>query len=399
MIIKKYTAKTEDEAVAAAQKELGSNIVIMNVKNVKAGGLMRFFKPQTVEVIVAREEENERIPARESARTEAVSQPAAPKEDIKRPVEEIGLKLDNLQSLLEMQIRSQQSEELQPKAEESQEEKEVPDGQDKDSQNVRFMKLLYNTMIENAVSEVYVNQIMEGMEKNVTSNMTIDSLLSAVYQKTILKFGQPSVIGKAAKNPKLVFFIGPTGVGKTTTIAKIASKFSVMDKCKVALMTTDTYRIAAVEQLRTYAAILEVPLRVIYTVDELRAALRDFADYDYVLVDTAGHSYKNAEQRDATLAFVNGVDEAVEKEVYLVLSATTKYKDLITISDAYRRLTDYKLIFTKLDETSCYGNLLNIKLHTGAQMSYVTWGQNVPDDIEEFNPQRTVRMLLGGKSE
>ena len=94
---------------------------------------------------------------------------------------------------------------------------------------------------------------------------------------------------------------------------------------------------------------------------------------------------------------VHSVDGEAEKEVFLVLSATTKYRDLLKIVDAYTEVTGYKLIFTKLDETSAYGNLLNIKLYTGAALSYVTCGQNVPDDLEDFNPQKTVKQLLGGK--
>ena len=92
------------------------------------------------------------------------------------------------------------------------------------------------------------------------------------------------------------------------------------------------------------------------------------------------------------------VDDKVEKEVHLVLSATTKYRDLISIADSYKEMADYKLIFTKLDETTTLGNLLNLRLYTGASLSYVTYGQNVPDDIEDFNPQKTVKRLLGGKN-
>ena len=96
--------------------------------------------------------------------------------------------------------------------------------------------------------------------------------------------------------------------------------------------------------------------------------------------------------------FIHSVDDKAEKEVYLVLSATTKYRDLISIADAYKEMTEFKLIFTKLDETTTLGNLLNLKLYTDAELSYVTYGQNVPDDIEEFNPQSTVKQLLGGKN-
>ena len=156
--------------------------------------------------------------------------------------------------------------------------------------------------------------------------------------------------------------------------------------------------LAAAEQLRTYANILEVPFRIIYTVEEIEKAMEDFRDYDYILVDTAGHSHQNSAQKESMNKFIHSVDGKADKEVYLVLSATTKYRDLISIADAYREMTDYKLIFTKLDETTTLGNLLNLRLYTGAELSYVTYGQNVPDDIEEFNPQSTVKKLLGGKN-
>ena len=213
----------------------------------------------------------------------------------------------------------------------------------------------------------------------------------------ILKFGKPVEISPAQKGPKVVFFVGPTGVGKTTTIAKIASKFSLEKKKKVVLVTADTYRIAAAEQLRTYADIMEVPFRVIYSVDEMQQVLQDFKDYDYIMVDTAGHSHQNIEQKENINQFIHSLDDVAEKEVFLVLSATTKYKDLVNIVDAYMTMTDFALIFTKLDETESLGNLLNIKLRTDAPLSYVTYGQNVPDDIENFNPQKTVKQLLGGK--
>ena len=95
--------------------------------------------------------------------------------------------------------------------------------------------------------------------------------------------------------------------------------------------------------------------------------------------------------------FIRCVDDKVEKEVYLVLSATTKYRDLLSIVDAYKVMTEYKIIYTKLDETTTLGNLLNIKLYTGADLSYVTYGQNVPDDIAKFNPQKAVKQILGGR--
>lgn len=398
MIIKKFQGKSENEAVEAAKKELGNNVVIMNVRNVKRTGLFSFLKPQLTEVTVALEEESEqRIPspvkkeenkgARETreVKPQPIVDAIASGDILKAENSVIEEKLDNLHILLEQQLQKPEEE-----------KGELPEEKE-ESEMERFMKLLYNTMLENEVNEKYANQIIDEMEKMNKPGMPIDYALANVYQKMILKFGKTYEIAPADKGPKVIFFVGPTGVGKTTTIAKIASRFSVEEGKKIALLTADTYRIAAAEQLRTYANILEVPFRVIYTSEELGQALKDFSGYDFLLIDTAGHSHHNEAQRNTMKEFIHLVDELAEKEVFLVLSATTKYSDLISIADAYSEITDYKLIFTKLDETNMIGNILNIKLHTGADLSYVTCGQNVPDDIENFNPQKTVKQLLGGK--
>ena len=143
-----------------------------------------------------------------------------------------------------------------------------------------FIKLLYNTMIENEVSDKYANELIDEIERNGKPDMQMDFVLSNVYQKMILKFGKAKLIQASEKKPKLIYFIGPTGVGKTTTIAKIASKFCVEEKKKIALLTADTYRIAAAEQLRTYANILEVPFRVIYTPEEIVQSVEEFKNLD-----------------------------------------------------------------------------------------------------------------------
>lgn len=427
MIIKKFQAKTEEAALELARKELGSGIVVMNVKKVKKKGLFSIFKPQQVEVTVALEEEekqnfreavakvseiarqSEAAGNTRSAKTEP-EQPAkqgkaepGPQPEKQRQQEKqrqpekntqtidsrqesaIEEKLSTLQNLLEKQIGSTQEEEKESEGEEK-----------KEDSNVAFFHLLYKMLLDNEIEETYANQLVEELDGSVKPDMPIDYLLSVVYQKMVLKFGQTKTIQSAEKGPKLVYFIGPTGVGKTTTIAKIASHLSVVEKKKIVLLTADTYRIAAAEQLRTYANILEVPFRIIYTPQEIRTAIEDYAAYDYIFVDTSGHSQKNTDQRDDTLALLRAADGQAEKEVYLVVSATTKYRDLLNIADTYQKLTDFRLVFTKLDETQCQGNLFNLRLHTDAPMSYVTCGQNVPDDIGEFDAQKTVKLLLGG---
>lgn len=406
MIIKKFIGKTENEAVESAKKELGNGIVIMNVKNIKKKGFLAIFKRNMVEITVALEEEGERqLPPKKPPRTETTSKPLQePKKTVeaKRAQETeqvlkeenavIEEKLDSLQMLLEKQLKSAVLMEEKEK-----EEKEEEESEKEETEMSRFLKLLYNTMIENEVDEIYANQIIDDLGKIQSANQTIDYVLSNIYQKMILRFGEPKGIEPSEKKPKIIFFIGPTGVGKTTTIAKIASKFQVEKEKKMALLTADTYRIAAAEQLRTYANILEAPFRIIYTEEEIRAAYEEFSGYDYILVDTAGHSHQNEKQREDMKKLIHALGDTAEKEVYLVLSATTKYKDLLSIADTYSKITDYKIIFTKLDETTTVGNLLNLKLHTGAELSYVTCGQNVPDDIEDFNPQKTVKQLLEGR--
>jgi flagellar biosynthesis protein FlhF len=168
-------------------------------------------------------------------------------------------------------------------------------------------------------------------------------------------------------------------------------------KKKIALFTADTYRIAAAEQLHTYANILEVPFQIIYTQEEIKEAIAKYTEYDYILVDTAGHSHHDELQKNEMQKFLHCLDGSVETEVYLVVSATTKYSTLVSIADYYSEIADYKIIFTKLDETTTLGNILNLKLHTGAELAYITCGQNVPDDIDNFNAQHTVKLLLGGK--
>jgi flagellar biosynthesis protein FlhF len=266
------------------------------------------------------------------------------------------------------------------------------------SEALSFVQILYRTLLQNEVNERYVNQIIGEIEQFIRPGNGVDIILSNIYQKLILRFGQPKTLIATGGQPHVVFFIGPTGVGKTTTIAKIASRYKMEHGKKVAFITADTYRIAATEQLQVYANILDAPMEIVYSNEEINDAIGRLAEYDLVFVDTAGFSHKNDTQRESMKDLIASVDALYEKEVYLVLSATTKYKDLLDIVDIYKEIADYKLIFTKLDETATYGNLLNIKLYSGADLSYTTNGQNVPDDIEVFDTQKIVKHLLGGSS-
>lgn len=412
MIIKKYQGKTEEEAVALAKKELGDGVVIMNVRSVKKKGLLGLLGGKCIEVTVALEEEKEllRQPKREVVKEVLKTENTEVKPNegmlshglMNENSAAIEKKLDSLQTLLVNQMQKQEEErELAKKErekEENEQSKEVEPKKEEVPEQDKFIRLLYNTMIDGEVDEKYANQIIQDIESSKKPNIPFDYILANVYQKMILKFGMSEGIVPATEGPRVVAFIGPTGVGKTTTIAKVASHYAVEEKKKIVLLTADTYRIAAAEQLRTYANILEVPFRVIYTEDELQNAVADFKEYDYIFLDTIGHSYQNEEQINNMKNMLDSAKELAETQVFLVLSATTKYRDLLKIAETYSAISKYQLIFTKLDETNTLGNLLNLKLHTDSEIAYVTCGQNVPSDIERFNPQKTVKQLLGGKA-
>ena len=428
MTINKFQARTESEAVEKAKKEMGPEVVIMNVRTVKPKGMFRAFKGVTYEVTAALEEAEpkqpvvkEQVAVKQPERInltadEQIQIPFAPpqKQALEQQAEKVLLqiqkqgeievsqnqddgkkihssaiekRLDSLQSLLEERISAEKA---------NQEDDMVNPDDGKAKESFSFVKMLYQTLLDNEVHEKYANQVLDELEKVTSKGTSIDYILSHIYQKLILKFGQPKPIELDGEKPLVVFFIGPTGVGKTTTVAKIASRYKVDEGKKAAFLTADTYRIAATEQLRTYANILDMPLTIVYSPEETKDAVDKLSDCDLIFVDTAGFSHKNEAQCEDVKNLIESVSGDYMTEVYLVISATTKYRDLQDICDIYQRFTDYKLIFTKLDETSCYGNLLNIHLYSGASLSYTTNGQNVPDDIEVFDTQKVVKKLLGG---
>ena len=336
MTITKFQGRTESEAIEKAKKEMGPDVVIMSVKTVKPKGVFRAFKGIAYEVTAALEEneldkvhtsaqkeavqmkkpesinltadENIRIPVTQTNVPEEKAAPVQvqqqqeeqePRDFLKPPqpsqsaIEE---RLDSLQSLLEDRI--------------SAEKKNQEDGMDgangQAQEGFSFVKMLYQTLLDNEVDEKYANQILDELEKISSKGNNIDYILSHIYQKLVLKFGQPKPIEFQNAKPTVAFFIGPTGVGKTTTIAKVASRYKVDEGKKVAFLTADTYRIAATEQLRTYANILDMPLTIVYSSEEINDAVNELSEYDLILVDTAGFSHKNAVQCEDVKKLIGG---------------------------------------------------------------------------------------------
>lgn len=384
MIIKKFEAETETQAILKAREELGEKAIVMNIKTTKPKGLFSFLRKTVVEVTAAIDENGQNS----STATIDLEQLKVALNEEKAPsaIEE---KLNSLTQLISTQISSNQEKEEKKK-----ETKKVVKEKKEDFWD-KSLQLIYEQLVRNEVEPVYAKQIIHEVTKKGDKDIQLDNILSAVYQRIVLNLGEMETIQLQGKKPKLVFFIGPTGVGKTTTLAKIASKHKLENNAKIAMITADTYRIAAVEQLKIYANILSVPVEVIYEVNELKDTIEKFSQYDLILVDTAGRSHKNLEQCQDVKDLISSISE-YEKEVYLVLSATTKYKDMQKIVDTYSDISDCRLIFTKLDETSAYGNILNMKLKTELSLSYATYGQDVPDDISIMDPQMIAKQLLGG---
>ena len=397
MIIKKYQGATENEAVVKAKEDLGSDAVIMNVKSVKQRGLCRLFKKDYVEITAAVDEpdtkegrKSGKVPLKDSELKNR-QKPEEPEQlpnrietsELKEPAVTTAIqeRLENLAQLLERQMQEE------PEQDALEQEKESQD------HNSRMVKLVYEQLLNNEVTEENSREIMREIDNK--DNLQLDDLLASVYQKIVLKLGQMKTVELSEKKPKIIFFIGPTGVGKTTTIAKLASKYKLEKKAKIAIITADTYRVAAVEQIRTYANILSAPIEVVYHAGELKPLYEKYQEYDLILVDTAGRSHKNEEQKEDIQKLLETALD-YPHEIYLVVSATTKYKDLVRITQTYSDISDYRLLFTKIDETDALGNILNIRMLTQKPLSYTTFGQNVPEDISVTDAQGIAKQLLGG---
>ncbi|MBE5932502.1 MAG: flagellar biosynthesis protein FlhF [Lachnospiraceae bacterium] len=413
MIIKKFNAQTEKEAMLMAREELGPDAIVMNVKTIKPRGIFALFKKSKVELTAAIDDnisdkkvDFDNFPPKETEKKSSDFVKGFAKsndysEEAQNAIEE---KINNIAMLLEQQMSMKKEESTsKPKTTSGEDKKEnvedvvveaVNDNKEVKSSDNKVIELIKYQLIDNEVIEKNADSIIQEFATE-SGDVPIDNILSKVYQKIVLKLGEIKILESGENKPKIVFFVGNTGVGKTTTMAKLASKIMLDDKKKIAMVSVDTYRIAAIDQIKTYANILSVPMEVVYTPEEMKNTVEKHKNCDFIFVDTAGRSHRNDEQKKDLQEIIDSVSD-YDKEVYLVVSATVKYNDLKSISKTYENMFPYKLIFTKLDETRGWGNILNLKLETGKDLSYVTWGQNVPDDLGPVNPQVIAKKLLGG---
>lgn len=212
------------------------------------------------------------------------------------------------------------------------------------------------------------------------------------FQQEIRAFTENREGGGIGDETRIVYIAGPTGVGKTTTIAKLAAEQMFKKKRKVGFITSDTYRISAIEQLRTYASILNVPLEVVQSPGDLQRAFQKLEHCDLILMDTAGRNYRNELLVSELQALIAPAEYS---ETYLVLSLTSKYMDMAEITDNFNQYRLDKVIFTKADETGSFGSIFSLLYRYPLKYSYITNGQNVPDDLLLPSGNLLVDVLLG----
>lgn len=255
------------------------------------------------------------------------------------------------------------------------------------------IKTIYECLLKQGVNEKISASIIEQVINSVGNQKDNVDFYEIAKKEIIEMFNKNRFKSEIESDTKIVNFVGPTGVGKTTTIAKLAADKVLRKNKDVAFITSDTFRIGAVDQLKTYADIFNSPIEVVISQQDTQRAVQKFRDYDLIFMDTAGRNYKNDMY---TSELSNLLTKEIKSETYLVLSLTSKYEDLVLILDQFKKIGIDKILFTKMDETYTYGSILNILFTYPYKVSYITYGQNVPDDIESFNIDKIVNAIFGG---
>lgn len=377
MRVRRFVGDNVAETMGKVKRELGSEAVILQTREFREGGFFGFFGKNKVEITAAIEEN----PVASTPPKHYGSFP----EEKKMTKEGMDPRSSEHSAALEEEIKSMRLIlEKMNKYMEGMEEKSIWP-----QTLLKWADYLKERGINDHLINRLLRQVQQGLpEKEWGDNSRVFKRIEENVRQICSQTGpiQPGI-----DKPRIVALIGPTGVGKTTTIGKLAAGFSIIDKRKVALITADTYRVAAVEQLKTFGEIIGVPVEVVMTPAGLREALDLHADKELIFIDTAGRSPHHELHMAELSAFL---DQAKPDFTMLVMSATTQFADQLQI---YQRFEDFTthFIFTKLDETSSVGSMINLLGQTTLPTAYLTNGQNVPDDIEVATPERMTYYVLG----
>ncbi|MDL2273059.1 flagellar biosynthesis protein FlhF [Oscillospiraceae bacterium OttesenSCG-928-G22] len=407
MNVKRYLAEDAAEAMKKVREELGLDAVILNTRHIKRKGFFGFLKKPMVEVVAAYESPVYRQATAVTAPVKIDAPPrGAPEADTAPPPRREEASFGD--ALTGEARLNPSSDEIRDNRIRSLEEKldsvtmlikdmsvrlDAPFLEEGRAPLPPQMEQIRKQLLEQEVHSEVLVKLLDTVVARMATEDEIDPA-EAVEEYLLTLLANPEPLDFENDGRKIVLLAGPTGVGKTTTLAKLAARYALGEGKKVGIITTDTFRIAAVEQLKTYAEIMELPIEIAYSADEIPALLDGYKDCDVVFIDTAGRSPTDAilEEETKELIEKSGADE-----VYLVLSATTSFAGCLRILDTYSFLTAYKLIFTKLDESPNWGIVPNVRFLTEKPLSYLSVGQRVPDDLEVADATKIADRLLGRK--
>lgn len=412
MRVKRYVVDSMPDALQKIRTDLGKDAVILNTKEIRSGGFLGLFGKKKIEVIAATDA-GQAQPAPPAMSPAAMKTTAASSSQLAKLIEEASAAAAKRSVAVPSSPTALMEEPIVPPVSRPSMVRERGK-EDLLLDEIKVMKEMMAKLTASAVEKPrYPEPILKFerllLEHEVSPDL-VDKLLSKAAEEFDGEFSPksddyafelikqqlkdilytPNTKG-IASDTRIAHFVGPTGVGKTTTIAKLAAEQVLKANRKVGFITSDTYRIAAVEQLKTYANILNVPLEVVFSPQELARAFQSLQDCDIIFMDTAGRNFRNQMYVSELNALLQSKGKS---ETYLVLSLSSKYKDMKAITDNFAKFRLDKVLFTKMDETNSYGSIVNLLYDFPLQLSYITNGQNVPDDIIETNEDRLIDLLL-----
>lgn len=418
MRIKKFEADTLQEALSRVKKDFGAEAVILHTKKFKKGGIFGLFGRETTEVTAGIDINIERSKPRQqpqpvyeknylpvsqysssqySTRNPQAAQPhitprLEPMVPVYNRVEDISMKNENLARELS-QGKVSLAGSYRPSRGDT--GTVTQSGVALKSGIGRVQKLL----IENGVEESLVYRTLQNINAQLTDVQINNKVFMEQYLFDYLA-NMVQVSGPIKTTPgvaKVIAFVGPTGVGKTTTIAKLAAKYALIEGKSVVMVTADTYRIAADLQLKKYGEIMGIPVEVVLTPDDFKKVINKHIDKDLIFFDTAGRSPRNRQHLAELKEFLE-VQSPIE--THIVISSVMKYYDALSTINNFGLVPIHRMLFTKLDETKNYGMLLNLSVGSGGiPISFLTIGQNVPDDLEIADPKVISRLIIKGDFE
>ena len=386
MKIKRYEASSIQEAIIKIKNDLGENAILLSSKRLRGGRNPLFELTAAADEVQAERRSSTlpRVEPRGIGRT-----PVTPPES-QETLHAFRRDLDDLKALvIEANRKNILYGELMELKESLSTFFDMLGIRKTEGKHQPLSKLYYN-LVAGGVSKDRAYRLVGTIRKGLTARAEddYDGVLRSA-EEFIQKSLVPSY--ERTRQGRVVAFVGPTGVGKTTTLAKLAARWSLEKNKKVGLVTADTYRIAAVEQLRTYAKIMGLPLEVASEKEEFKNALRKLQDRDVILIDTPGRSFSDETHLQRLRDYLH---LEIPVETNLLISMTASPENMLATTSLFDKVGYDAIIFTKLDESNTYGLIYNIVDQVGKPVYYVTHGQNVPQDIESLDPAKLARMVV-----